>query len=563
MRLNIKNSYYIIKIIYFVIKTLKRLVILITTLFLLTQCAQIAPLTGGKKDTEAPKVLKCEPENASLNFNTSKITIQFDEFIVLKDLTNQLIVTPQTKELPEVDAQGKKLVVQFNETLLPNTTYKIAFGNSIVDMRENNVLNNFEYIFSTGNSIDSLTLKGTVSNYKNQNKENDIVVGLYNANSNDSVIFNTKPLYITKTNANGEFAFNYLPQSNYKIVAVKDHNKNLMYDGSGSDEQIAFLNKSINTSDTTNNHLVLFKEVPTKNYLKRTIQKEYGIAELIFNKAQHIKSLSSSGLISYLQNKTKDTLSLYYQNVYDTLHLSVNYTDGNKEDYKVKIPSRTEFEKLNTAKNLKYKLTTTINGNLPYYQNITLPFNYPINQKQINSAQVLLYELNDTTKVKKEFKLITDNEYSTQLIIQTKLKEETSYKLIIPKGCINNENGRFNDSIIYSFKTTSQEDYAQLIANILFPNKENYIVQLLNDKNQVVKEEVVSFSVTSTSEKQFNFSFLVSGTYHLQIIEDANKNGLFDTGDYLKHIQPEKLFIHNQPIKLLLGWEIETKWHVN
>ena len=540
---------------------MKHLVILITTIFLLTQCAQITPLTGGKKDTEAPKVLKCEPENASLNFNTSKIEIQFDEYIILKDLTNQLIVTPQTKELPEVEVQGKKLIVQFKEALLLNTTYRIAFGNSIVDMREGNILSNFEYIFSTGNSIDSLTLKGTVSNYKNKNKENDVVIGLYNANSNDSVVFNTKPLYITKTNANGEFIFNYLPQSKYKIVGIKDNNKNLMYDG--SDEQIAFLDDNINTSDNTYHNLVLFKEIPNKSYLKKTIPKEYGILELVFNKPQAIKTIDSKGIVSYSQNKTKDTLCLYYQDVYDTLSVSIKYSENKSEDFKIKIPSRIEFEKLNATKNLKYKLATTPNNNLPYYQNIALLFNYPITQKQINSAEILFYELNDTLEVKKEFKLVLDKEYPSVLSIQTSLKEESSYKLIIPTGCIINGNGRFNDSIIYSFKTNSKEDYAQLIANILFPNKENYIVQLLNDKNQVIKEEKVSFSLTSTSEKQFNFNFLPSATYHLQIIEDANKNGLFDTGDYLKHIQPEKIYIYNQPIKLLSGWELETKWHVN
>ena len=136
------------------------------------------------------------------------------------------------------------LKIIFSDSLLPNTTYKLAFGNAITDINESNVLQNFEYIFSTGTAIDSLKLSGQVNYAFDKNAASQILVGLYNVNSKDSVVFKDKPLYICKTNDAGIFKFNYLPNSSYKIVAIKDDNKNLLYDG--SEEQIAFLNDFVN-----------------------------------------------------------------------------------------------------------------------------------------------------------------------------------------------------------------------------------------------------------------------------------------------------------------------------
>jgi uncharacterized protein (DUF2141 family) len=106
------------------------------------------------------------------------------------------------------------------------------------------------------------------------------------------------------------------------------------------------------------------------------------------------------------------------------------------------------------------------------------------------------------------------------------------------------------------------DDYAQLKMKLLFPKKENYIVRLLNDKEQLINERVVEFALTSTSEKLIEYSNLIPGIYFIRVVEDANKNGLFDMGDYFLNKQPETIFINTAPIKLLAGWEIENEWIV-
>ena len=324
---------------------MKKLVIYIGVVCLFSKCAQITPLTGGKKDNTPPKALVYSPKNASVNFNQKKIEIEFDEFITLKDITNQFIITPQTNQFPNIQSNGKKIKIEFKEDLLPNTTYKLFFGNSIVDIKENNPISDFEYILSTGPTIDSLKLNGIVINTQNNKAVSNILVGLYKSDAADSIIYKEKPMYISKTNASGNFSFNYLPKSDFKIIAIQDENKNLMYDGSV--EQIGFKSEKIHTDDTSLIQLRLFKEIPAKQFLKKTMTPEYGKVILIYNKAcsNHI-NINAKGLIDYKYNFLRDSITLYYQNVFDTLKTIVTYGDKLNDTINIIIPSEIEFQKI-------------------------------------------------------------------------------------------------------------------------------------------------------------------------------------------------------------------------
>ena len=92
--------------------------------------------------------------------------------------------------------------------------------------------------------------------------------------------------------------------------------------------------------------------------------------------------------------------------------------------------------------------------------------------------------------------------------------------------------------------------------------KENYIVLLKNDKGQLINQQVVELSLTSTAEKLIAYKNLLPGNYYIEVIEDTNKNGVFDTGNYFLHTQPETIFVNSAAIKLLAGWEIENEWLV-
>ena len=546
---------------HFLCKKLKKLGVYILVLFVCTRCAQITQLSGGKKDVDPPKVLKAEPENVSLNFTSKKINLYFDEYIEIKDLANQFIITPQTKEQPEIEASGKMITIKFNEELLPNTTYKLSFGNAIVDLRESNILQNYEYIFSTGTTIDSLKFGGHIINAFNNKPASDILVGLYPATSNDSIIYKEKPLYISRTNGNGDFTFSYLPDASFKLVGIKDQNKNLLYDG--SEEEIAFQNNVIDPKSTEAISLLLFKEVSTKSFIKKSASVEYGKAQIAFNKPQYaITDVTGNGVTKYMLNRLKDTITVFYNNIYDSLLTYIHYQTKKTDTVFVKIPSLSNIDKQKKNGAFKYNIASNITGSLPSHVLPVFDLNVPVAVKDIAETSITLIQFKDTVKEKKVITLLKNSDPVTSFTLQSEFKPETNYRLSFNKGMLSDENGRTSDSIVYNFRTTALEDYGQLILKLFFPKKENYIVMLLNEKEEVVQEMIIEFSLTSTSEKIIEYKNLLPGNYFIKIVEDINKNGLFNVGDYFLHQQPEPVFYNTTPIKLLAGWEIENEWQV-
>ncbi len=540
---------------------MQKLLIYICLIIFWTRCAQITPLSGGKKDITAPKVVLCSPANASINFNVKTIEIQFDEYVTLKDIANQFIITPQVKETPDIQIQGKKLKISFSEVLLPNTTYKLAFGNSICDLNESNTLQNFEYIFSTGSIIDSLKLTGKIINCLDRKPGSQIFVGLYDKNAQDSVIYKDKPLYITKTNSDGFFKFSYLPNTAFKIAAIKDQNKNLLYDG--SEEELAFTKELIHAGDTSETVLSLFKEKPFKSFIKKSLSPEYGKAFIIYNKAQaDVKNVSAKGLLQYQFNTLKDTLSLYYSNKFDTLEVYVNHGNQKIDTVSIKIASETSFNKQISNKAIKYDIKSNLGSALAYFDLPSFELNIPVESNRINANQIELKEKTDTTQKNLSFALLKDTGLISSFKIKADFKQESNYVLTIKKGALINNEGRTNDSVTYKFKTTIADDYASLKVKLMFPKKENYIVRLLNEKEQLIEESIVEFPLASTSEKSIEYNKLLPGNYFIRVVEDVNKNGLFDEGNYFLNLQPEIIFINTSPIKLLPGWEIENEWIV-
>lgn len=543
---------------------MRRLPIYICMFLLCVRCAQITPLTGGKKDTEAPKLLKAVPANASLNANPSVIELTFDEYITLKDVANQFVITPQTKSPPQIEASGKKVKVKFSESFLPNTTYKLSFGNAIVDLRESNNLPNFEYVFSTGPVIDSLKLRGAIENAADKKAASQVLVGLYPAGAADSVMYNDKPLYLIRTDEQGRFAFNYLPDKAFKIVAIKDQNKNLLYDG--SDEQIAFIDRNARPGDTTEIRMRLFREVPYKNFIRRHFLEEPGKVNIAFNKPQIGTQVKADGVIRSRWNSQGDTLSLYYANRFDTLTTLVSYAGKPTDTLYIKIPAQNAkaSERGAVKKANAYTVATNVeSASVGYFTVPAIYLNYPVFSSGLRKDGIVLLEKRDTGKVAvKSYTLVPDAEPALSFTLQTQLQPETNYTLTVNDSTFTNPYRRVNDSTGFKFRTTIADDYAALIMKLMFPRKENYIVNLKNDKGQVVDSRIIELSLTSTAEKLLTYRNLAPGNYYIEAIEDANKNGLFDTGNYFLRTQPEVIFINASTIKLLAGWEIENEWIV-
>jgi Bacterial Ig-like domain len=217
---------------------------------LLSGCAQISAPTGGPKDSLAPKLMGANPQLKSVNVTGNKITLYFDEYVEVKDAFNNVLVSPLPKKAPTVDYKLKTVTVKLKDTLLPNTTYSINFGNAIVDINEGNTLNNFTYVFATGNKIDSLQIKGKVLLAETGKADSTLVAMLYR-DAPDSAVEKSRPDYISRISGDGSFTFTNLPQGQFKVYALKDGDGSKSYNA--KTESFAFLDVAIVLADSTPN----------------------------------------------------------------------------------------------------------------------------------------------------------------------------------------------------------------------------------------------------------------------------------------------------------------------
>ncbi|MCL6523498.1 MAG: Ig-like domain-containing protein [Thermoflavifilum sp.] len=220
------------------------LVILLFLSALWQRCANIVPPSGGPKDTIPPVLVSVVPPDSTLHFHSDRIVFTFNEFVQLANNYNDvLIFSPRMRRQPIINVKLRTITILLKDTLKPNTTYQINFGNAIQDINEGNAIPNFTYIFSTGSYLDSLQISGVVRNAETGLPDSNVVVMLY-TDLRDSVVSKEKPLYYTRSGAGGYFAFHHLPADTFKIFALKDENNSLMYDDIGK-ESIAYLSHPI------------------------------------------------------------------------------------------------------------------------------------------------------------------------------------------------------------------------------------------------------------------------------------------------------------------------------
>lgn len=555
-------------------------------MILLASCAQIVSPGGGKRDSNPPRVLKYTPDSAKIGFNSKSIEINFDEYIQLKDLNNQFIISPPLNKTPDVAVKNKTLTLIFdkNETLKPNTTYCISFGNAVQDMNEGNAIENFQYIFSTGTFIDSLKVKGLVQTAFDHKTEKGILVMLYSEHS-DSAVYKSQPDYFAKTKADGSFEINNVKAGSYRIVAIKDANGNYKYDGDA--ETIAFSDSLVNPSDKKTINLELFQEPAKRVFLKKYSHPSYGKFEFVFNQGSdsiRIVNLSNDlkGVQEYVEfSKNKDSLTYWIVN-YQKDSIKLQVSNGNKIIDTVEFKFINKEEALKSKRNpLKLTVVGSPNGSQSFDLNkpFSLTFSTPINLLAIKKDTILLKKessnfqknmldltykniglckfsiaLRDPFLVKEKTGILAVPE---QIEIN-QWAENTNYHLFVPPATFTDVFGLTNDTIKIDFKTREAKYYGSLKLKIVIPEtKNNYIVQLIDEQGNVQLEDFVK------KTEELNFEYLHPKKYRLKIIVDENNNGKWDGGDYLKHIQPEKVIYNSELINVRSNWDLELDWKVN
>jgi uncharacterized protein (DUF2141 family) len=522
---------------------------LIAVVLAVIQCARRGTPTGGPKDTTPPVLIKADPENLTTEFKAKKIRLYFDEYIKLEDVQNQLIVSPPLKYNPEVSPQGgasKFVEIILKDTLLENTTYTLNFGQSIVDNNEGNPNSFLTYVFSTGTYIDSLTVSGVVKDAFNLKADEFISVMLYEIDTayTDSTIFNKPPNYLTNTlDSTTIFQLKYLKAGKYALFAIKDESKNNVFDQ--NIDKIGFIEDTVTLPTDTVFLLNLFKEIP--NYSLKT--PNFAAAnKIIFGYSGGDEKLDVAALTEIpdtvrtliAKEPEKDTLNYWFTPFeIDSIIFKVTNESLKKIDtFTVKtrklvsdslmlIPSHRN--KLNFAD--EFYITTSI----------------PI--VNIDTTRIAIFN-KDTIEVNFETQIDTAlNRISMKF---EKEPDETYFLNLLP-DFVTDFFGDTNDTINYRLSTGGYADFGNLRLNLAGDITYPIIVQLTDDKGELYRE----IYVPETTDLDFNT--LEPGNYLIRIIIDKNANGKWDTGNYLRKIQPEKVIYYPTAIEMRANWEkIET-----
>jgi len=219
-----------------------RYTLLSTILIITGACAKISAPTGGPRDKLPPVIVKSIPENGSINFRGKNLAVTFDEYVVLDNITEKFMVSPPMKKKPRIFIKGKSVNVEFEEELKDSSTYTFYFQDAIKDLNEGNILENYQFVFSTGAVIDSLSVTGNVYNSLNLEVPEKTLVLMY-SNLDDSAVVKTLPDYISRVNADGYFRIDNVREGTYRLFALKDDDNSKNYNR--IEEEFGFMDSLI------------------------------------------------------------------------------------------------------------------------------------------------------------------------------------------------------------------------------------------------------------------------------------------------------------------------------
>ena len=550
--------------------------------FFMHSCANTtqAP-TGGKKDTIPPALYWTQPVPGAVNVDTNKtkIVFGFDEYVTIKNQQN-IFLSPPQKKAPKAKVKGKNVVVTFEEPLAKGITYTLNFTDAIADNNEGNMFPGFTYVFSTGDNIDSMLVTGTVQDCNTLTPVKGATVMLYKDHS-DSAIFKSRPFAACKTDDWGYFCIPYIPDTLYRLYALKDDNNDNIYQ-SEDGELVGFIDSLIRpvmrVSDTlaemqkydmkdtlecrarrSEYEIRLFKEESTKQKLMNKGRSADRHAYVTFmSKNAWIDSLWIKGykqeqLISQF-NLRQDSLEIWINDrrrTPDTLHLYINYRKTNDstgvfepslEHYPLFIEGALPKKTGRAARqNLKhedticvYKLTAepeTVEQN-----GFSIEFAYPIIYENFDSLK-FRYINPKQKELKGSFTVEKDSLNLRRYIIRPKEKLLPGYEyfLKVPHRAFRDINGFYSDSTEVKVSLPSDDKLSTIILDMKGVEGK-LIVDLLNEKrDKVLRNYIIE------KDTQLVFPYLKEGKYSVRVTFDYNKNSMVDTGNILEHRQPEKV----------------------
>ncbi len=563
-------------------------------------CANIAGPNGGPYDEKPPRFVSSTPPPLQTNYTGRRVEIVFDELIQVEKPSQNVVIAPPQKELPSIQIIGRKIRVELKDTLRPNTTYTIDFGNSIADNNEKNPIGHFSFAFSTGDVIDSLEVAGVLLNAENLEPMPNIVVGLH-ANPADTAFTRLPFDRTSKTDDRGRFTIRNIATGTYRIYALADANRDYRFDQPG--EAIAFLDSTVTPTfrfatrqDTTwkdsvtvdtirtvdythflpdNVVLRLFKETAQRQYMLRPGRDRADLFTLHFNAP--LDTLPTVTLLDDAPRRSAPwfltqtmagrtavrywiTDSAVWQR--DTVHLRVDYL---KSDSTNTLQPQTDTIHLAWRKP-RARRKSKDGGNKPERRPLvfqsnasgvvevtdTVSFLFEEPMANLRREDFRLEQQEDTTWTAVDFTLEQDSLDLLKYNLRHAWTYGTNYRVAVDSARLRSLYGRTNDAYESTFSIRKREEYGHLYINIEGIDTTAF-VELLNASDEPLRRVRVKHGGVL-------FANLKPDTYYARLTVDTNANDRWDTGDYATHRQPEVVYYSPKAYAIRANWEIEETW---
>lgn len=602
----------------------KYVIIVILIAGLLYSCASIGRPEGGPKDIDPPLFTGSSPAPNSTNYNNSKVEINFNEYIKLKDQSTKIVVSPAQKENPIIRANGKNINIELKDTLKPNTTYVIDFSDAIQDNNEGNPIDNFSFAFSTGDTIDTLQVSGIVLNARDLEPQKEFFVGLHSCL--DDSAFRTLPFErIARTNDLGQFTIRNIKPGRYHIFALKDVDRDYKF---ARTEDLAFLDEiiipttsEIETMDTTfTSQMVTDTIIKAKHtlflpndILLSSFNEEFKSLYLVNNErtAPHRFSIIFSA-----PSDSLPTLEVLKPEGYDNSKewfVLDNSQHNDTLNYWITDSALIKSDSIQV--NMRYLHTDTLDNRI--FTNDTIFINVKNakknkkkeeeERKKREEEKKKRRERGDTTEIDSvpPIKLINFDINGNTIIdvyAPLRFKSETPIDSISPKcarlsikvdtlwedlGIVPIERdsigGLLKFNLNYNWEPGAQ--YSVSIDSMSIFDvyglyngslKKEFKVKSLDEyANLFFKINLTDSAfvellnsgdspvyIAPVKNNSVDFFNIRPGEYYARVVIDRNGNGKWDTGNYSQHLQPEEVYYYPKRLSLKQNWDVEQSWNI-
>ena len=564
-------------------------------IIVIVACAKIGSPSGGPRDRLPPEVINCVPDNGAINFRGNRLATTFNEYVVLDNINEKFMVSPPMKAKPRIYIKGKSVNVEFEEELKDSTTYTFYFQDAIKDLNEGNIIDDYQFVFSTGPMIDSLSVTGNVYNSFNLDAPEKTLVLMY-IDQADSAVVKNLPDYISRVDQTGYFRINNVRPGRYRLYALKDLDNSKNYNF--TDEEFAFMNSAIEVTpekdfipevtdtlaseidsskvpepviDTGKYQLFLFEALKKERYLTSSSRafKYQMIYTLSLPPDNMNFDFSIPGALddAYFieRSRNRDTIKIWitdstiYSQQQITTIVKYPFTDtlktlGYKEDTIIMRFLEPRAPRGGAVRKPKFNIDANIrSGSLKPGQKIVLKSQTPF--RQPDTTRIRLYEMADTNRISIPFSLIKDSLNPSRYFISSLLIPGKKYLVIADSASFGNIYNENSDSTGIIFSVRDPDSYSKLTLNIS-NYEDDRIIQLLNNSEKLISEAYMK------EDGDLVFPLIENGFYRVRVIYDLNGDGKWTPGDFFSGRQPEPVSYYPQELDIKKGWELEQPWDI-